>query len=409
MARKKTDKKGRGKKKQTGKSDRKALAWKYARVFIFLMIGVEGLDLTVTANKLVSVYPFMWGVGLLMVIAGFTGALYTLKPELFEAEIKKAKPPRKIVYGTISERIMRLLTVNGRLTKFYPVIGILLIVIDIAYNFAIEETLDYEAFGSHDIIALLFAGILVMYPYIPSSWSKERDFAFFFAVGLVVFLVIPLLLIRAATNEVEGAVDVYAAFLLAKPLEWILTGLGIYAHADGINLEFALRAGGTATVGITTSCSGIYSFTIFSAAFASFVIVEYKRFESRVFMLLVAGIITAYFANLLRMLIITLVGHSYDTTTNQLENFNWAHANAGWLIFLLWIALFWWIVFRFGMRGKIPGAKGEQIPLEEIPEGMVDLTREIYCESCGAEVDRENIPEECPECGQKFEIELEEE
>ena len=167
----------------------------------------------------------------------------------------------------------------------------------------------------------------------------------------------------------------------------------------------------TATVGITTSCSGIYSFTIFSAAFASFVLVEYRRFEARVFALLAAGVLTAYFANLLRMLIITLVGHFYDTTTNGLENFNWAHANAGWLIFLVWIALFWWIVFRFGMKGTLPSrsvTRGE-IPVEDIPEGMVELSREIYCSSCGLEIDRDEIPEECPECGQTFELELEEE
>jgi exosortase/archaeosortase family protein len=376
----------------------------YIQIFVALMIGVEGLDLTVTANKLVSVYPFMWGVGLLMVIGGFTWALYLIRPGLFEPkdekpEAKGPRPePRRAL--TIAERVMSRLTLRGRLTRYLPVLGVLLIILDLFYNWYYYASISYDQLGTHDIVTLLFAGVLIAYPMIPTEWEKERDFAFFFSVALIFFLIIPLLLIRGYSHSQEGAVDQYAARLLAKPLVGLLNAIGVEAYASGIYVEFAVSDGTLATLGITTSCSGIYSFTIFSAAFVSFVMVEYHNVKAKVVGLMALGIFTAYLANLLRMLIITMVGHWFDTADTDLHYTLWAHANAGWLIFLIWIALFWWLMFRYMIKGE--GSEGDGFE-------MVDLTDEIFCVNCGLQIDNDNIPLECPECGQVFEIEAEEE
>lgn len=377
----------------------------YIQLFVALMIGVEGLDLTVTANKLVSVYPFMWGVGLLMVIGGFTWALYILKPELFigKDEDEEGTEPEKVVdeprrLKTIAERVIGRLTMGGRLVKLFPVVGIILVIIDLFYNYHFYGSISYDELGTHDIVALLFAGILIIYPYIPKGWEKERDFAFFFSVGLIVFLIVPLLVIRAESASQEGAVDQYAAWLLAKPLAGMLGVLGIEANAFGIYVEFAVSDGTLATLGITTSCSGIYSFTIFSAAFVSFVMVEYHKLKLRVLGLMALGVFMAYLANLLRMLVITLVGHWFDTSTSDLEYTLWAHANAGWLIFLVWIALFWWLMFKFVMKGEVSDEGFEKIDLDE----------DIFCSQCSLQIDNEKIPDKCPECGQVFEFQAEE-
>jgi archaeosortase C (PEF-CTERM variant) len=382
----------------------------YIQLFIALMIGVEGLDLTVTANKLVSVYPFMWGVGLLMVIGGFTWALYLIKPEIFEAKEeeekvkkkKKKEPVKRKGPPTLAEKVMDRLTLGGRLTRFFPVLGIILIIIDLAYNMYYYGSISYEELGTHDVVALLFAGVLIAYPYIPQGWEKERDFAFFFSVGLILFLVIPLLVIRGLSARPEAAVDQYAAWLLARPLAEMLNLMGIEAYADEINLTFAISDGSLATLGITTSCSGIYSFTIFSAAFVSFVLVEYKRLKVRILGIMGLGVLTAYIANLLRMFIIVMVGHLYDTAETGLESTLWAHANAGWIIFLAWIALFWWLMFRFVIK------RDKDAEFVEPKEGyeVIDLREDIFCSNCGLQIDNEDIPEKCPECGQGFDIDM---
>ena len=70
--------------------------------------------------------------------------------------------------------------------------------------------------------------------------------------------------------------------------------------------------------------------------------VEYRRFDQKVAILLGLGILTSYVANLLRMSIIILVGSHYGT-----DALLWTHENLGELIFLAWIAVFWSFMFNY--------------------------------------------------------------
>jgi len=93
--------------------------------------------------------------------------------------------------------------------------------------------------------------------------------------------------------------------------------------------------------------SGIYSFGIFASAFVAFVLTEFDRFRPKVLGLLALGFLTAYAANILRMVLIVMFGVYSNTPQDSVNNLLVAHSNLGWLIFLGWIALFWGIVFRF--------------------------------------------------------------
>ena len=136
------------------------------------------------------------------------------------------------------------------------------------------------------------------------------------------------------------------------------------------------------------------SFTIFSSAFTAFVVVEFEKFRARVLAILALGILAAYFANLIRMTIIVLVGAFTDGP--RLENALWTHANIGWLLFLGWIALFWFLMFRYVIRDKA----------QEIDDTfrLIDLSEDLACVSCGEAVDPEAIPESCSNCGREFEL-----
>jgi len=82
-------------------------------------------------------------------------------------------------------------------------------------------------------------------------------------------------------------------------------------------------------------------------AFLAFVLTEYERMTQRVWILLGVGLMTSYLANVLRMVVIVLIGYYTDTGETDLQNMLAAHSYAGWIIFLAWIALFWGIVFQF--------------------------------------------------------------
>src|SRR2546427_420754 len=111
------------------------------------------------------------------------------------------------------------------------------------------------------------------------------------------------------------------------------------------------------TVIITTACSGIYSFGIFASAFLAFVLTEFRRPTKSTWLLLSLGLVTSYAANVLRMVVIVLIGYYTDTPGTALQNLLVAHSYAGWLIFLGWIALFWSLLFKFGWRNVASESK----------------------------------------------------
>ena len=163
--------------------------------------------------------------------------------------------------------------------------------------------------------------------------------------------------------------------LLADPVSGILNIGGIDSYTviefqSGKNtafIYFPLQANGSiAGVGIDEACSGIYTASIFLAAFITSVLIEYKRFDLKVGIIVSFGILATYLANILRMLIIILMGHYYDTDPSNLATLEWWHINAGWLIFMAWIIPFWWLMYRFLMKKDINKIEKESMSEEKI-------------------------------------------
>ena len=60
------------------------------------------------------------------------------------------------------------------------------------------------------------------------------------------------------------------------------------------------------------------------------------------------GVLVAYVGNLMRMMVIGIIG--YYRGINALH---WAHENAGWIIFLAWSSVFWWLTLSYVNRFSI--------------------------------------------------------
>jgi len=263
---------------------------------------------------------------------------------------------------SLASRIIRWATWNGRLLRLFPMLGVVILAADLLYNLKLSAT---PALQTEDTIAILAASVLIGYSLAPPRFSRERDFVLLFFVWLNAILVVPLLIARIYYADFEASVDVYSWVALAPQTGAVLSLLGV---ANSVHAVAGSTAPGLTytpqrlsiqvTVVITTACSGIYSFGIFASAFLAFVLTEYQRMSRRVWMLLGLGLLTAYVANVLRMVVIVLTGFYTDSAETDLQNMLIAHSYAGWIIFLAWLALFWSVILKFLPIEKPTQAKG---------------------------------------------------
>ena len=268
--------------------------------------------------------------------------------------------------ASVAGRFLGRITHSGRLTFLFPVIGVGVVVADLTYNLLLSAT---PALQTEDTIVLLGAASLFGYNLFPARFARERDFVLVFFACLNAILVVPLLVARAYYADFEKSVDVYSWVALAPETSAVLTFLGVGNTVHSVagftapGLTFRpLHFSADVTLVITTSCSGIYSFGIFASAFVAFVLTEYQRLSRRVWIFLGLGLAMAYAANVLRMVVIVLVGYYTDSTQTDLQNLLLAHSYAGWVIFLGWLTLFWGVLLKV----LLPEKQGAHVPQEAV-------------------------------------------
>lgn len=367
-------------------ADLQSLLRRHRTVVLFaaLVMLAAGLDLLLNSPEpgrfeILSL-PFLVGAAFLLAV-------------LFWPAAGVAEP--KPVEETLGHRFLNRVTLGGRLLPYFPLAGIILIALDVAYNVYLSPTSSLQI---HDTVAILFAVSLVAYPFVPQRFGRERDFVLLFFLVLVLLLVVPLLAVRAYEGNVDKAVSVYSTGLLAPELRAMLSLLGISTtqftepETAAPGLLFNTQGGDPVSIVITTSCSGIYSFSIFAAAFTAFILTEFKKTNWRVWVLLILGFVAAYFANLLRMTVIVATGYFSNSTDQAINSMLIAHSNAGWLIFLGWITLFWLLMFRFlfPRNEKAPVTKTKTValcgicgePLSPAIPGMRCECGNLYHSSC---------------------------
>jgi len=323
-------------------SDLQTMLRRFRNVVVFaaFLLLVAGLDLLLNP-------PVEGGIEILS-LPFLASAAFLIAVVFWPAKL--GVPAEAPPSNTLAHRFLKRVTLGWRMVPFFPLAGIAIIALDVIYNLLVTE---YPILQIHDSVAIMFGVSLMAYPFVPQRYDRERDFVLFFFLILVLMLVVPLLLFRLAAGNFEEGVDAYSSTLLAPELVWFVNLFGVNASivpslaGPAPTIGFNTQSNVYVTVQITTSCSGIYSFSIFAAAFAAFVLTEFDKTNWRVWTLLILGFVASYIANLLRMSVIVLAGYfaivSKDAETSMMV----AHSNAGWLIFLGWISLFWLLMYRF--------------------------------------------------------------
>lgn len=225
--------------------------------------------------------------------------------------------------------------------------GALLIVLVFIFNLVVSNRPEY---GDADTITTLLGGLLIAYPVIAPKARVEMSFALLF-VGLV----FSLLAAPQAVTAIFGGDDSnavsswYVHYMLAAPFAGSLDLIGVPSSVQGNIVTLTFEDGSVHSLSISTYCAGLYSFSIFLAAFLSFVLVFEKMSVRLTVTVLSLGLVAAYLGNLIRMILIGVIGYF-----EGIDALLWAHRNVGWMVFLSWSSLFWYLIFRYA-QGRSTG------------------------------------------------------
>ncbi|UCF07187.1 MAG: exosortase/archaeosortase family protein [Thermoplasmata archaeon] len=344
------------------------------RGFKWFILGLflifAGIEIAVTLT-----YFARW-IGLVLIVSGIAIMIFLAQRRPAAGEEEAAKPKEEGEKGTLAELLISALTLRGRLTVLLPAIGILLVVLVYAFNLMQYGTL---RLGVNDTITILLGLVLIFYNYVPVKFKAERDFVLLFFVFLFLILVVPLTIYGLYSGPVQENVNSpFIYYLLAEPTAGLLNLFGIQSSAhmvssprtiEGVNItksgvyiiyqNLGVDAGQRSSVMIGLSCTGLYSVSIFISGFTAFILMEYRQFDVKVASLLTLGVITSWFANILRMALIVAVGSHFGS-----EALLWTHNNLGIIIFMIWVGLFWGVMFKL-LVGKDPQKGGEAGALEK--------------------------------------------
>jgi len=338
----------------------------YPLVLMGFILIFAGADLILLATKL----PLI--VGFIPLICGVILLFWRFR--LFERFADWMNSGKMLIEGddrytgTIAEKIVMRFSLNGKLLPLFHIMGVLAIIGILIYN---SEFSGNPRLGSYDLLTLAMGAYFIVYPVTRKWFTRESDFIMIFFVLIALILLLPTLLFFDTENAGVFYESNVTNYFLTKPLSAILTAIGIWNNAGTAIIEFEMRDGTHQFVGIAISCSGIYSFLIFMSAFLAFVFTEYKQLDRKVGVLAVIGVTLTYVANLLRMTLIIVSGY-FNGVGSQIDpapfTLLWTHKYAGEVIFICWIALFWWFAFKYFAPKRDGGGKDKDPEVSSIVE-----------------------------------------
>jgi archaeosortase C (PEF-CTERM variant) len=306
---------------------------KVAQILSIILV-VEGLSVVMLFS-----YAALW-VGLLSLLIGVV--LLTLLRSKVAEKVKESESP--------GIRLIDYLVKHVGGEYVVMVLGAIGVTSVLLYNQFFSPR---PGLGDADTLSIMFGVVLMLYPLLHERYEVEMAFALIFIGGVVVFLVLPQVLqLFSSGSGTSAAGDWYVHYMLAAPFAGILDVIGIPASSFGDMVTIGFRDGSVRTLEISAYCAGLYSFSIFLSAFIAFILV-FERLQTRLLVAILAlGIVIAYLGNLFRMVVIGVVGYYYG-----IDALHWTHTNAGWIIFLSWSCLFWWLLL--GYISKRDSAGGE--------------------------------------------------
>jgi exosortase/archaeosortase family protein len=141
--------------------------------------------------------------------------------------------------------------------------------------------------------------------------------------------------------------EAFTHYALLLPLTGALSILGHSPTLDGSVVTY-LTPSGPIALEVGVACSGIQAMALFGGILLALLLVERPPLRAGIAWCAI-GLGGVYVVNVIRLVALALVGSRWGIAA--LEAF---HANAGWMFFLAWSALFTLFVVRQGARRTMP-------------------------------------------------------
>ncbi len=289
------------------------------------------------------VFPLIFLVGAWILEVNY------LKSNLLPSQKQPMSVEEDIPGEPLADTLIYYLTFKGRLKRYIPLAGVAAIVGVLAFNIIVHG---YLRLGSHDGITLLLGVCLLLYNHVPDKFSLERDFSLLFLLFLFLILVLPITFIHYTQGPLtEDTNSPVVYHLLARPTSGMLNLIGFESisrvTSERVLVGLYVPAQNPprmvyTEVGIGLSCTGLYSVTTFISAFLAFLMVHFSKFSFKLGIFMALGIFASWVANVIRMTLILVVRYHYGR-----EAMLWTHHNAGIFIFMVWVALFWGLMFKY--------------------------------------------------------------
>ena len=219
-------------------------------------------------------------------------------------------------------------------------LGLTLIIVDLIYNILSNDALRAFDYG------MLLAGLLILLlnTSILNFLKLNKEMVDFISYFLFILMTAIGFLGTGVTyinNFIQGTHDlpnpIYTLFtdLALKNSAFVLSQIRDTTLANNI-IDFD-----GFKVGINYPCSGVESLTVFLSSVIAYFVAKKEKNIKRITTSTLIGIIFLYWINILRIIVIIIVGYSYGTRALIIT-----HNNLGWIFFVIGMCIFWYFVTK---------------------------------------------------------------
>ena len=213
---------------------------------------------------------------------------------------------------------MTLKTTHRKSHLWYALIGILIILADIAYNIYYQSEL-----GTLDTMTFLLGISLI------ASATKRDDLRSMGEFGVYVSITF-IALFTLFYGTFSWFIHEFDHYAVLMPSMYLIKLIGISVDVIGTETVCMHAPGGDITLTIGGPCSGLYSMFLLISVIVAYTATENIQDARRVTALISVTIAVAWIANLLRVSALYLVAYRYGNDAMMV-----VHTHIGWIIFVL--------------------------------------------------------------------------